>query len=585
MIKKSLLLFVLSFVGIVLLTSCLPAGPDLNELEVYPPADVLYSQSSTQGGFDNSELSNQDENSKSPTQSENENSEPASPPDKHIHKLPAGEQCDDFDKNTHTWTCECGKSFTEAHTYEYSITPDGHILECMCSHSLGLEAHILINGKCQKCGWADNIHKHFYNFSGYDNTSHVLSCSCGQTLTENHRLVFLMDENYHAAKCECGYYTEKESHVYNGNICIECGYERHQCTITDGYFNYDEEIHYWRCDCGTVHSASHFYENKYDFNEESHFTKCECGYTKDESKHTFSDGKCIVCGYEQKESENLQFKEVKEGYVLVGIGNCTTVDIKIPSMHNGKKVVGVGARAFEGNSKLVSVYVPDTVASIGESAFSRCPSLQSVRLPRGLTRIEENTFFASASLVDVNLPESLVHVGMSAFNGCKSFVGFGDISQLEYIGKFAFYDCLSIKGDVTLIGRANKGRRVEIGEGAFSGCSSITSLTVEASSLIIGGDAFLNCSSLKTVEFSPCLNEGFDIGTFSYCSSLERITFRGVESRWMDILADSVYEEMGSSWFKGSGDFTVVFEHPTTAEKKYMKIIDVYKIIDETYWQ
>lgn len=62
-----------------------------------------------------------------------------------------------------------------------------------------------------------------------------------------------------------------------------------------------------------------------------------------------------------------------------------------------------------------------------------------------------------------------------------------------------------------------------IGEGAFCGCSSLTSITISDSVTEIGGNAFSDCSSLTSITIPDSVTE---IGeeAFSYCSSLMSIT-------------------------------------------------------------
>ncbi len=62
-----------------------------------------------------------------------------------------------------------------------------------------------------------------------------------------------------------------------------------------------------------------------------------------------------------------------------------------------------------------------------------------------------------------------------------------------------------------------------IGGGAFSYCSSLTSVTIPSSVTSIGDGAFFACSSLTSVTI-PNSVTSIDYGTFSYCSSLTSVT-------------------------------------------------------------
>ena len=62
-----------------------------------------------------------------------------------------------------------------------------------------------------------------------------------------------------------------------------------------------------------------------------------------------------------------------------------------------------------------------------------------------------------------------------------------------------------------------------IGEGAFSGCSGLTSVTIPNSVTSIGGSAFQSCSGLTSVTI-PSSVTSIGQSAFSYCSGLTSVT-------------------------------------------------------------
>lgn len=62
-----------------------------------------------------------------------------------------------------------------------------------------------------------------------------------------------------------------------------------------------------------------------------------------------------------------------------------------------------------------------------------------------------------------------------------------------------------------------------IGDSAFSGCGSLTSITIPDSVTIIGAKAFENCSSLTNVTLGNKVT-GISFGAFENCSSLTSVT-------------------------------------------------------------
>ncbi len=65
-----------------------------------------------------------------------------------------------------------------------------------------------------------------------------------------------------------------------------------------------------------------------------------------------------------------------------------------------------------------------------------------------------------------------------------------------------------------------------IGDYAFSGCSSLTSITIGDGVASIGGYAFFGCSSLTSITIPDSVTS---IGSqaFAYCTSLTAVTFLG----------------------------------------------------------
>ena len=64
---------------------------------------------------------------------------------------------------------------------------------------------------------------------------------------------------------------------------------------------------------------------------------------------------------------------------------------------------------------------------------------------------------------------------------------------------------------------------IEIQSGAFTPCSSLTSLTIPESVTAIGSNAFCNCTGLETVIIGNSVDK-INTGTFMGCSKLSSVT-------------------------------------------------------------
>ena len=100
------------------------------------------------------------------------------------------------------------------------------------------------------------------------------------------------------------------------------------------------------------------------------------------------------------------------------------------------------------------------------------------------------------------------------------------------IGDSAFIGCSSLTS-VTIPESVTS-----IGSDAFGGCNSLTSVTIPEGVTSIGDDTFYDCSSLTSVTIPKSVTSiGFE--AFYGCSSLTDIYYTGSESGWNAIKTDN----------------------------------------------
>ena len=194
-----------------------------------------------------------------------------------------------------------------------------------------------------------------------------------------------------------------------------------------------------------------------------------------------------------------------------------------------------------------TVVIPDSVTSIGEYALYGCDGLTSITIPFVGEKADGTgeTYFGyifGASYYDYNeryVPESLkeviitggTRIGYSAFSGCNGLTSIMIPDSVTSIGSIAFSGCSSLQfneyGGAKYLGNAANPYLVLydvtdtgitsfeimaqtkiIYNGAFSGCSGLTSITIPDSVTSIGS-AFSGCSDLTSITI-PFVGEKAD---------------------------------------------------------------------------
>ena len=216
-------------------------------------------------------------------------------------------------------------------------------------------------------------------------------------------------------------------------------------------------------------------------------------------------------------------------------------------------VTAIGKEAFFGCEQLTSVTIPNGVTGIGEDAFSGCEQLTSVTIPNSVTTIGEDAFYDCSSLTSVTIPNSVTTIGDGAFSCCFSLTSVTIPGNVTQIGKNPFRYCTKLakiavspdnphfivenghlidKRTKTLItGRASapipENSSVHIiGEHAFVGCDSLTSVTIPFGVSTIQQFAFSYCDSLRSVIIPGSVFK-IEAWAFSHCESLRAVIFQG----------------------------------------------------------
>ncbi len=213
------------------------------------------------------------------------------------------------------------------------------------------------------------------------------------------------------------------------------------------------------------------------------------------------------------------------GYITGYYGS--DIDITVPDEINGSNVKGIAIGAFEDNSKIQSVKLPDSCEDIKSSAFKNCSSLVSIS-GCGVTSVSLSAF-ENSPVENVDFP-NLESIGAYAFSGCSKLKQI-EILNVESIGMYAF--------NLSGISSVNAPKLTSIGSNAFADCYSLTSVSAGVLENL-GMGAFKNCISLKEVDM-PLLTE---IGANAFRNTaLEKFYGKSVTKIGNYAFADNNYLE------------------------------------------
>ena len=429
-----------------------------------------------------------------------------------------------------------------------------------------------------------------------------LQYASDMTVTKEHTYGSTQYESAHPHRgyrvCECG------DKTYTGETttrddCSECGGEV-KYAVEGGYLTFDKKT-------GTVTDCDSSV-TKANIPHTIKGATVTCigngafGWCKSLTGVTIPDSVTSIGGSAFYGCTSLTSVTIPDSVTSIGgsaFGNCKSLtNMTIPD-----SVTLIGNGAFLGCTSLTSVTIPDSVTSIGEQAFSECTSLTSVTIPDSVTSIGEQAFSECTSLTSVTIPDSVTSIGEQAFSECTSLTSVTIPDSVTSIGDGAFASCTSLTGiwvaegnndyssdasgvlfnkdKITLVQCPGTFREytipdsvTSIGEQAFMGCSSLTSVTIPDSVTSIHWGAFYDCTSLTSVTIPDSVTS---IGAWAFrdCTSLTDVYYAGSEAQWKAISISSngnddlLTANIHYNYVSHTHSYKDVVTAPTCTEKGY----------------
>lgn len=218
-------------------------------------------------------------------------------------------------------------------------------------------------------------------------------------------------------------------------------------------------------------------------NDEAYTKPIMHNFTHSESTSSMTPG----------DPSEFEIKDLDDGGIeIVKFLGFDRDEMVIPTEIEGKRVIGIGANAFEQCKEIKHLIVPEGIEYLSYSAFKDCQGLLKADLPTTLTELGADVF-ENTGLEEINLPNEIEVIGPGCFFGCRG------------LKKVLFPHNLRI-----------------IGDSAFSSCRNLPEVILPPMVETIEMQAFSNCDNLSRVVLNRWLKR-IDSEAFSGTPLLEFI--------------------------------------------------------------
>ena len=226
-----------------------------------------------------------------------------------------------------------------------------------------------------------------------------------------------------------------------------------------------------------------------------------------------------ACGSPRASDINDFLYEAKDGEITITGYTGKDLEVVIPDVIDNRPVKYIGNSAFE-EYDMTSIYVPEGVEMIHENAFRHCNMLENISLPNSLKCFyRENN---GGDKIPATAYGSLEYTKW--FTNQPDGILYNNNLLLDYKGEDDLTGTLEVKdGTVSILAKA------------FDGQYGIDTITLPNSVKYIGDYAFTGCSSVKSLSVPDgCVVGTRVLGEFSdfkvvgnYTTYIDGVEYKG----------------------------------------------------------
>lgn len=255
--------------------------------------------------------------------------------------------------------------------------------------------------------------------------------------------------------------------------------------------------------------------------------------------------------YYSGNAENVEIPSEVNGCPMTKVmgafnGNTALKNVSLPDT-----LVEIGWKSFQGCTGLTNIDIPESVEIIGQYAFYECTGLKTLIIPKNvksmssiapsktLLVVTENSYAHAWAeqywttyyvVAEGENPEMIVVDGITYLGAGDEVAAIAfdrasaDVVMPEKVGGYTVTSMLDIFKDCTSITSVVLPSKLEIiGYQAFYGCTKLTSVGIPDGLTEIGASAFYNCKALKSIEI-PSSVTTIGNSAFFDCDALTSVT-------------------------------------------------------------